>query len=741
MSKNDIKSQYLTPNIYIEAGKSFSTVEFMNLVKGITTLFIVLLMLGYLLPPATAESDSLKVIIIAEDITYEPDDTIQIEVHVFDKGVLSDADDVNVTLDTNWQGTDIAITMSRVQTGVYQGSYQIQSDDHHAWFSTRAVKGDNSDEEDLFIDIVDDQLELDIHFDHQSKAYAWPGDSLTATLKTRYRGDLVDVDDFTYIRLIDPSDDITDLTNTWISEGSYQITFTIPNATENGDYELEVRATYANAHANANALITVNVMTVWYNLNSIGGSTATFTLGVADEMGKGVADATITITQPQHLTGTTGEDGTAIFSLTGIWNGVHVAGSVTSSGMEQSFNGNIYITDYSEILDPTHRNFDVIYVGSEYIYNAGSSVVRSYKAYNSTVPLQNKEIYYYITLEGMDIGIYDGHLLPDNNDRHIDGSVQVVDSGIVTTNQLGDFSVSFKAPSAQGLVNIHFEAGIPRHPYNYDPPERSGYDPDDELVYEEDFDSDMFISKGDLWNADSVTIESDPLIVGGKTKVTIKTSQALDDGDELFAKWMPGIPKTGLYIDDFESDWVCWVDGGNSIFLTKNHNDKEYTGYTVIPDFMSNDGNYTIVAGPIDGTTGYPNINHVSLKKGESAGEKGLDLSLLLALIAVFVVIIIIIALVAFTRDKGVSPNPKRFPPPPPPPEINEQVPEPEDTGEGSAENMGEHPGVNAEEPPGENGGEHPWEHPSVNAGEHPGEHPDVNADDHSVEDAKEGNE
>ncbi len=654
----------------------------MKITNSITILIAVLLCVGAFMPVTSAERDSLKVFMTAEDRIYKPDDIILVELRVYDKGVLIDADEIEVTLDTQWQWPDLDIEMTWISTGVYQGDYTIEDDDHHAWFRASVVKDNDSDDTELEISIFQDEFELGIHFAHQRRAYAWPDDAVTATITARYRGDLVDVDGFSYIRIVDPYDEETELESTRVSQGTYDVTYTFINITENGDYELEAHATYAGAHAYANAYITINVLNVWYNLDSIAGNTATFTLGVADEDGSGVSDAGITITYPRELTGTTGEDGTAIFSLTGVWNGVHVSGYVITEDKLQKFGGYIFTEDPYETPNPSHHSFDIIYEGSEYMYGAGQSVTRSYKAYNCSVPMQDQKIHYYITLESMGFAIVDCHLMPVDG-SYVDGAVQVIKTGTATTNQLGDFTISFYAPSAQGEAYIHFETGIPRHSDNYNQHYMPNYDLDDELVYEEVVDV-VFISKGDLFSADSITIKSDPLVVGGKTRVTIETSQALGDGDELFAKWMPGIPTSGLYYDEYESDWVCWVEGGNIIFLEKNGGN-EYVGRTVIPDFMPSDGDYTIVAGNIDGDTGQPGINQVSLKEGESASPDDSGMPMIPILLALIILVIVIaIAALAVRKKPGTVeslPPEEQLPPPdePPAPSSEEFPPPPPD--------------------------------------------------------------
>lgn len=620
--------------------------------KGLLVALVMLVLQVAFLPATSAEMDSLKVIITAEDKIYELDDTIEMEVSVYDKGELVDADEITMSLSTRHHQPNIDVSLSWVSTGVYQGSYQIQEEDQHAWFYAYAEKGSDGDGAELNIDIFHDDFELDIHFTHQDTAFAWPGDNITATITSCYRDDLVDVDYFEYLKFVDPFEEETEMNYTEISQGVYEVTCAIPNVDESGTYMLEAYATYANSHAVARAYIIVNVMTVWYRLESVAGSTATFTLGVADSNGKGVPNAEITITWPHQLTGTTNEEGTVILSLTDAYNGIHVMGEVVANEKRQSFEGSIYISDPDETPDPTYHYFDVIYEGTDYLYESGSSISRSYKAYNNSIPVQYADIYYYITMEGMDV-VIEGCNVDAAEGDHIDGATQIIETGIVTTDQLGSFDLTFSAPSAQGQLVINFESGITKNSHNYNVHEQPHYDQDDNLVYEEDYDN-MFISKGDLWEAESITIESDSLVIGGKTKITIKTDKTLDEGDELFAKWIAGSSTSGLYADGYESEWVCWVDGGNMIFLEKKGNNREYKGETVIPDFMSKDGDYTIMAGYTDGETGYPDFDHVTLKEGESAKSENPE-ALMPLILASLIVALIVILFAGFAMRKMSS--------------------------------------------------------------------------------------
>jgi hypothetical protein len=621
----------------------------MKYLKGITLVVLLLFVSAVFVPLSTAERDSLKVIILVEDAQYKLGDNVTVEVQVYDAGVLVTADDVDVVVQTHWHGDEHDIFVEEISTGIYRGEYQIQEDDSHLWFSAVAEYSSDDDSAETWVEIHEERLELNIHFSHQSQAYLWPGESATATLTTEYRNEPVDVDDFRYVRLADSEDTYTELEYERISEGVYETEILIEEGSENMEYTLEAYAEYANAHTQAYASIIVNVLTVWYRLEEVAGSTATFTLGVADSNGKSVPNAEIFITYPEEENQFTNEEGLALISLTGIHNGRTVRGHVIAGELVQSFEGQIYIEDPEEEETPAHNRFDVIYQGEDFLYSAGSKITRDYKAYDYSVPHSNSDIFYYITMEETDFIVMEGSYFDDYG--HYSGTSRVVKIGSVTTSLLGDFKISFTAPKKQGLINIYFESGIAQNEQNYHPQTNPEYDGDDDLVYEDDSDY-VFINKGDLWDSSSVKINSDPLVVGGKTDVDVTFSETPEDDDELFAQWMSGNPSGPQYIDDQDSTWVSWVEGGNVIQLKETNNPKEYKGTTVIPEFMENDGDYTIIAGEMDGETGFPYANHATLKEGESAGDQNMDLLVLILVGGAVLVILIILGFGAFTEKE-----------------------------------------------------------------------------------------
>ena len=332
----------------------------MKYLKGITLVVLLLFVSAAFVPSIAAERDSLKVIMLSEDAGYKVGANITIEVHVYHAGELITADDIEVVVQTHWRGDEHLVFVEEVSTGRYQGEYQIQDDDQYLWFSTLAEFGSDDDSSEMWVEIHEERLELNIHFSHQSRAYLWPGESVTATLTSKFRNEPVDVDEFTFLHLAGPEDSEVDLEYVRISEGVYETEVIIEEDTENQEYEIDAHAVYANAHSEASAPIIVNVLTVWYKLEEVAGSTATFVLGVADPLGKSVPNAEVRITYPQEEKKFTDEDGLTLFSLTNVHNRVTVSGYVVAGEFRQSFSGHIYIEDPEEQEARAHNRFDVL---------------------------------------------------------------------------------------------------------------------------------------------------------------------------------------------------------------------------------------------------------------------------------------------------------------------------------------------------------------------------------------------
>ena len=264
-------------------------------------------------------------------------------------------------------------------------------------------------------------------------------------------------------------------------------------------------------------------------------------------------------------------------------------------------------------------------------------MTKHYLAYMDASPWANKEVYYYI-IEG------------------ISPSYDVIGQGSINTDSNGQFSLTLTAP--QDVVIIDFETGRPKTPEDF------FYDEDDDLVYEDDMEY-IFIWEGTDppvldWD-EGVSISVDHLEVGGSTTVRVNAANIPTDA-RVIAAWFVG--SADDYLDmvttaAFNYEWQCWT-GMSGVALSKT--DGEYSGELLLPEFMPQDEDYTIIAGWVT-SDGEAHLNYVVLQPGESGGtgttsDDGglLENEYLMIVILLLVVVILIAAIKLAGRRKKKTP-------------------------------------------------------------------------------------
>jgi hypothetical protein len=632
-------------------------------INAIVAVLIALTMLLCVLPAASGERDSLYIQISLDKDGYEVGDTIQLTVQVFDKGVPANADDVNVSFQTEHYGEVKYLDPSSSSTGVYTASHLVVDGEHYFMGDVNVQSGTDHEGREFWMWIDDEDLTVRVSFDGQDSIAVAPGEVVTATITVRYKGNLVDADQFNELFIRDPDDNETDLTEQRISTGTYTVTYTMPSATEDGEYELVAVADYANAHSDAHARVNLYMLSVWYSQISVAGNTLSCQIGVATPDGAAVPSAEVVVFRDQDdMTGTTDSNGTVIFNIPDVWNGMDIEGEVSSGGKTQSFETEVSLPD--DDPNPHHNYFDVLFAGEDdnKMFSTGSQLARKYRAFNDTIPLQSQDIYYYIHFAQSDTLVFG---FRDAHDDELLTNSEVIAQGVATTNSLGEFTVTVTAPSQAGALAYVFEAGMPKQPQNYHTNHHSDFDEDDDLVYEQgngwyrDITDVVGVVNNNRLSEDDIKITTNDVKVGSPTKVTVDFGRDMGDVDNLFAAWLPGDYED--ISDAFEPGNVpAWEEAGSTdgnILLKATDTTGVYEGEAVIPEFMGDQEKFTIAAGYMD-EDGNMYLNSVALAEGESADEDAgflglgpLGLPLLLLL-----VIVMILVLVMVTRKKPSAP-------------------------------------------------------------------------------------
>ena len=630
-----------------------------------TAVIIVLLAMiaGQCLQMADGERDSLHVQLTTDMKEYRVGDTITVDLHVFEKGEYMDADDIVVQVQAYWHDPPENLTAEHVSTGHYRFSHIVEDGDAYANFIVSVDRGQDHETAFLEIDVTHNELMVDIFFQNQKYLTTAPGQEVTAEVLLHYKGNAVNADGWREVALEGPDDYYKNCSAELASTGEYRVTFTMPDADEDGEYALVVHPEYANLHTYMEAPLYLNVFSVWYRQLSVTGNTVTCYFGVSDWDGMGVANANVFLDLNNPVQGTTGTNGTALVTIPNAYNDQHIHGWVTADGKNQSISGVLVLED--EGLDPAHHRFDVLYAGDETdgIYDAGQEITRKYRAFNDTVPLQNKDIHYYIVFQ--DVTVDKTMFSGMDYSTLFEGYSEVIAHGTAKSNDLGNFFITVTSPERQGVLHYFFESGMPMHGYNYNPNSHPHYDHDDDLVYEDGNgyysgpEDGVFVTTTPIWDDTSIGISTTEVLLGDSTTVTLDLGKTLEKDDIVFASWYVGELDSPATLGEFtDLEWTYWTQAGNLIQFKPGTSPGIYKGELNLPEFLSENDTITIMAGYVDEdgphmANSVVEVGSTVKDTGDKEEESEDDSGSYLWIIAI-VVVIAIVAIVLFIimRDR-----------------------------------------------------------------------------------------
>jgi hypothetical protein len=609
-------------------------------------------------PLTVGENDSLHVVMVIDDRDYMEGDTITVELRVFDKGVLVNADGANdtveVTMTRNWDHNNhIDIPLTNTGVGIYRGTYVVgnydsDTDDHHLYFYYQVVRGtppnqDNAEiehyHEAVHIEVSEAAFSVNVNFEGQSVISARPGDTIRATVLAKLGTSPIGDVAFDGVVIRDEDDNEQNISTAFVSTGVCIATYTIPPVTSSGLYEIYAHPSIAQG-AHGFAWINVNVLDVWYHKLSTYGETVNFEVCVADIGGQAVNGAAIVMhrqwSQTIH-TLTTNASGKAGLSLTGVNDRALMLGYVLWSGYNQSIEGYVYNPQPN---DPYHSGLDIIWRGSDYIMAPGASVTIPYMIFIDE-EMVSRTIYYYVTAWGTDFGLMAGD--GDYQSGHLEAASQVVAAGVLTSSNVGEFSFSFTTPSTQSLLRVVFEVpqdrtGIHPNPQDWD---SDGNFYEEWPEHEWDDGSYFYVIGGSLSDDDDVDVNGGSFKPGEATSISV--SMPVVNEDPTCVLWGVGeFTPEEMMSGDYDPEWASWMPGGTIVYVEEGEVG-EFAGDFLVPAFIDADS-ISIAAGYTDADTGLP---HFSMRTAGRAS--GINLMLLIVLVAV-VVIVVVVAVVIKMR-------------------------------------------------------------------------------------------
>jgi hypothetical protein len=618
-------------------------------------------MIGCFAPLAAADDDSLKVVLIVEEKQYAAGSAGKLTVHVFDKAKPVDADNAP-TVQIGFYPTR-QISVSRTATGVYEGTFTLQSSDissGYARIAATATSGKSGTSDTTYNEASGSAmvytgstaptgLSVETHITAVSSPVVKPGTKVTVQTKVTHNRTAVVPSQMTLkLSYDDPSGSSHDetLTATNPAVGTYECIYTVPELAYDTDLGFEATAEYNQVPASDTTSVGLDFFQVIYHNVSKKVNEAVFDLYVADLSGKPVGGATISMTYyPDDSyskrrsvdAGVTASSGKARATLT-CDNGTReltVSGYANATGKSQSFSGTIIISQGPKSApSPSGDDFEAVYVGENMVYEAGQTVSREYVLFNDSKLWTNKEVYCYILSADVSLETFSMYLTS-------------VDARTLTTDSNGGLKLSVPTPSGkETYYSIYFVSATGVHPK---PGGYYGSDHDsvDGSLYSEDSDSFM-TRKGAVGSTLKVSVGV--LKLGSPTEV--KTDAASDDPPLAMTGWVPGEVKD-LYQDiGTDRNWNAWSQ--SAVYMTKKGS--TYTGSVTVPSFMPSDEKYTVIVVK-EGGTMLTDYGTATLKPGQgTAAAKGEIPWLLVAAAVVVIAVVAIAAVFVMRKRRAVQP-------------------------------------------------------------------------------------
>jgi hypothetical protein len=500
------------------------------------------------------QNSSLAVFITYPDGEYDVGDDVIITVHVFRGGEYYDPDSVSLTVGAE----DREIGLTPQETGKFKGVVTIQDDDLSS-LGTMRTKAEATYFVQIFSWSANDHIniptlvwrsfDVDVLVPDAMDLFPQPGQEVEFVVDLRYRGSPVDPDaDTLMVQSIDPSDNTGPITVSRVATGRFQGTFTVPEGLkESSIYTIDAEAEYTRDFTTFDdeddVDVSVDFFDVWAHILDVTTSEADVEFMVLDGDGNPVSGATVEVEHSyfdedwnnlgDSQSEDTDGDGFATFTfeypvIGPQWWRVDVEGRVSSGGLTQIFDGDLFGRDRIEWTGDGGDSGFVVSILSDGPFELGDSVTLEHQASEDGTPLDAIDVDYYLA------------------NPH-----QVFAYGTETTDGDGKFSFLVKMPEADpdrgyNDMGAYYQGdtddGIPKD-YQYI---KVGHKPLATLM-------------DDLVD-DDATISVQPFSVGETVAVSFDHPDADGEDENAFLMWGIGSPPD--WEVDGNLEWESWNFGG-----------------------------------------------------------------------------------------------------------------------------------------------------------------------------------
>jgi hypothetical protein len=628
-------------------------------------LALVLVIFPILMPTVNAYYDSMHIFLFVgnseDDYYYNIGDSVPVEVLVFDKGQLTDADTEPIITMNEYLQNQRDFTLQKTGLGKYTGRLNITSNDVYFDYidlHTEATLGrendsdlnyDDDEEGDWISVIEEDGFDVNLEFDHTKSSFisATSGDTIHIKVFVENNSVGINPDSLS----LTANDKALEYTNPSI--GVFLADYTISQTLSEVQYIcINAEAEYNNETDEDEGYVSINFRNLWYHMINVDETLAEFELYVSDDEREPFEGANISFNyeiddndvdeySPSKFQ-ITDSGGRTFFSIEyDSASYIQIVGSVKFSGMIQNFQNAIHVSySDSDIEEPSpYEEFQVIYQENLDRILPNKTVSLDYIAYKQENTLSDQLIYYY--------------LYTDN---------YFIKSGYTTTDSKGSFSFNFTVPDAKDNIWVIFES-----PFN----KESSWehtDCDDDFVYKEDLDYiSVDIESEDEYEPDkSIEIVLDEFEVGGKIKIKAQRPNSEDYFVDL--DFVVGNYTIEDIYSDFNPKWSKWASAipYPSSFDDPILKDGNFTWEFNVEEFLPKDETYTIIVtfrDPNDPFIGYYwNIIHVTPEAEVKEGDdKSNDLSRFpfnigdIGMLFIIIIIAILVAVIIAILQRNSS--------------------------------------------------------------------------------------
>jgi len=418
------------------------------------------------------DANEYTTIVLTENKVYKVGDNVTLEIRFYNKDTPVDADDINITIGYPEYGMgrwiEVNENETKVETGVYRVTFTIQEEDDQWGMGqvsgqVRCTKSesrnDKSDSVYFSVFLEDESPTITVRV-VPDKPYFDAGDTVRFYARFWYNGTLTDPEYHeTYFRVNGKEGDIVLIRE---SDGVYYYDYVAPTDSESKKVEITVMGQYNETRGLGDGEANLNYYQIWQHAETFNSTHLDGQIGICDLKGQPVQLDVEVIYQYENesdevvkkrIEGSTDEDGllnaTLEYEDINPWNPIELTVWANDTSRGDSYHQYAHETLWVPSTPAPGEGFQVVQQLDRFMLQMNEEVTLHYKAYYNGSIIPSKEIYFYYYT--------DPYLALMSED--LDGEMgEVYHNGSVTTDENGNFSVTFTTPDKSTIIMDTYKA-------------------------------------------------------------------------------------------------------------------------------------------------------------------------------------------------------------------------------------------------------------------------------------------